>query len=403
MGACGRRLDHTTVVARLHPSSVHQPAGKMVQTGKRFKTSWRHTFWSMVGSRSCLPQGTLSRWLLAWTIVLLSWVGVRNHPSYQTLMKPTSLLPLPPSTLHRNVTHICFLNTLGTGNMFRSSVQFPYMVEWVAGCWAWLEKNGVNQVNSAAIILDRTIYQRFVISPDYPGWNRPFFHAVGIPIVILDSTHAFGQAELKRHYKNSVWTRPFGLQDWFDNNRSCSSLRQQLWNRLGLTNATTSTPTLPLPSTNSRPAEKIQIGFVERPAQRQITNSSGLAHALQQLYAQTAVVSYRIISEKIPFHEQAKWFHGQDIVLMANGAASTNLVFMRPKTHWVELYPHHRWEKLYQNLAFQCGIYGYHFYEGRQKGFIDNHKKSEVNQDLDVQISLDELKRIIDHILAKYH
>ena len=266
--------------------------------------------------------------------------------------------------------------------MFRSSVHFPFVVEWVAECWNWLENN--HKLDKGAILLDDVIYDRFLVHPNFPNWNRPFFQALGLPVV---NSHQPPNLRDK-----TIYTGKFGSQRWFSTEKSCSSMRSLLWKQFMDASNTTATS-----------SSKIHIGFVERPARRLIVNSSGLAKGLQQAYPDS-IVSYRIFTGKDSMQDQTNWYKQQDIVIAAHGAASTNAIFMRPKSHFLELFPRNFFSTLYRPLAEQCGIVYDYYYDGgpNPKEDSKNHNQQRGTlRNKNIIVNWQDLKQKVDGMMTK--
>lgn len=319
-------------------------------------------------------------WMLATTWLI--W-GVGKQREVVHLKKVQLEFPSPSID---NVTHWCYLNKAGTGNMYRSSIHIPYAVEWFAGCWSWLEAhNQTNlQTSRAAISFDRNIYKHFLVKPSFPEWNRGFFHAQQIPVLLQDEPPT---------EQPVFFTKPLGMETWFGNPHSCYSLRERLWKALNIQP----------PSTGTTPAtSRVHIGFVERPARRLIVDSDQLAQDLQQHFP-NATVSYRIIEEDITLADQASWFALQDIVIMAHGAGATNLIFMRPDTQLLELFPINFFTEMYQTLAQQCGVHHDWYYDGGanpKQDMQDHFDERGWRRNQNIHITLDQLKSRVEQMMV---
>jgi hypothetical protein len=322
-----------------------------------------------------------------WFRVLIPWLlatgwlcwGITQQRGAVQLKKVQSQFPSPSL---ENVTHWCYLNKAGTGPMYKSSIHMPYAVEWFAGCWSWLEARNQTNLQSSrpALSFDRSIYEHFLVKPSFPEWNREFFHSLNIPVLLRDEPPM---------EQPTFFSKPVGKETWFGDPRSCSSLRERLWKVLNIE---------PLGSTST----KVHIGFVERPARRLIVDSDQLAQSLQQHFP-NATVSYRIIEEDIALADQASWFAQQDIVIMAHGAGATNLIFMRPDTQLLELFPSNFFTEMYQTLAQQCGIHHDWYYDGganpkqdMQDHFIERGWRRNQN----IHITLDQLKSRVEQMIV---
>jgi hypothetical protein len=312
-------------------------------------------------------------------------------------------LGLPLAT--DSTTHYCFLDRPGTGGGFRSSIHFPFVVEWVAECWNWLENN--QKLDKGAIVLDDVIYDRFLVHPNFPNWNRPFFQALGFPVI--NSNQPPKPPPLQQQQQpllqqqqldQTIFTGKFGGRLWFSGTKSCSSMRNLLWEKLTYPSTNTTTATT---ATSSSSTTKINIGFVERPARRLIVNSSGLAKGLQQAYPDS-VVSYRIFTGKNSMQDQATWYKQQHIVIAAHGAASTNAIFMRPKSYFLELFPRNFFSTMYQPLAEQCGVVYDYYYDGGPNPVQDykkHYRKRGTLRNKDITVNWQDLKLKVDGMMAK--
>lgn len=474
-------------------------------------------------------------WLLA--TLWLVW-GIHQQRDAVQLIKVqaeflgTTNLDDTTTTSISEFSHWCYLNKALAGNMFRSAHHSPHVVEWLAGCWAWLEAHNATpaqieyqshpieiapakplqppvvddpplqlvdsslaqaepeaqqkeaqvpnennpsqpavgessqsiaqaqplhaqvqkellqqqqhipagnrtllrapssaaqepsrralrevELPSPAIALDEAMFRKFLVNPLFPHWNRPFFHALGIPILLQDDAP---------NERPVFFAKPYGKEAWFGNSHACYSLREQLWKSMGIyppplffsqrTSSANAALSLtansasgqsssleskaaltsaesnfvqdndeklpkdpspvapeevsrrlqhpPPPSSYSQQAPvKMHIGLVERPSRRLIIDSENLAEGLSKHFP-NATVSYRTVDDDMTLEDQAGWFALQDIVILAHGAGVTNVIFMRPQSQVLELFPKHYFSTTYQPLAQQCGVHHDWFYEG---------------------------------------
>jgi hypothetical protein len=330
-------------------------------------------------------------WLLA-----TSWLmyGAKQQHAVVRLKKIQLQFPSPSL---ENITHWCYLNRAGTGKMYRSSIHTPYAVEWFAGCWSWLEAhNQTNlQVARPAIAFDRGIYENFLVNPNFPEWNREFFHALQIPVLLQDDPPT---------EQPTFFTKPLGKETWFGDPRSCNSLRERLWKALNIQprSATTSRRLDSTSSTGQQDTSRVHIGFVEGPARGLIVDSDQLAQNLQQHFPNTTV-SYRTIEEDVALADQASWFAQQDIVIMAHGSGATNLIFMRPDTQLLELFPSNFFTEMYQTLAQQCGIHHDWYYDGGAnplQDMQDHFEEQGWRRNQKIHITLDQLKSRVEQMIV---
>jgi hypothetical protein len=421
--------------------AIKRGTSKMVQVERRKKgcpsmpnplvASFRSSSNSGAGSGTAAGAGTqykcigtcllLLPLLGLWTIneiLQVTTVLSSSNKKHGSVATPIHLPPVANGT-----THWCYLDKKGTGKMFRSSLHMPYAVQWVAGCWSWLERHNQTTTTTsaaAALALDETMYDRFVETPNFPSWNRPYFQAMGIPILVtnhgkeslLPETPQEEDDEHGSKPKHMVYTaEEFGGVKWFGNHHSCGTMRERLWKGLGITptsaastqpesssSASASTDTAEAsssPTTTTQSNRILKIGLVERPARRLIVNSSALSRALQDHYGPDQVhVSYQIISDEQSLVEQATWYYHQDIVLMAHGAGTTNVIFMRPGTHLLELFPHNFFFELYKPLVEECNVHHHWYYDGGDnpwQDFQDHVNQRGKNRNLDIKITWEQL------------
>jgi hypothetical protein len=352
-----------------------------------------------------------------WTINEILQVTTVLSSSSSSKTKHGSVAPIHLPPVANDTTHWCYLDKKGTGKMFRSSLHMPYAVQWVAGCWSWLEQHNQTTTTSAALALDETMYDRFVETPNFPSWNRPYFQAMGIPIFVTNHgkesllPKTLQDDEHGSNTENSVYTaEEFGGVKWFGNYHSCGTMRERLWTGLGITpmlaattkpessssaSASMDSAEASTTTTTTRSNRILKIGLVERPARRLIVNSSALSRALQDHYGPDQVqVSYQIISDEQSLVEQATWYYHQDIVLMAHGAGTTNVIFMRPGTHLLELFPHNFFFELYKPLVEECNVHHHWYYDGGDnpwQDFQDHVNQRGKNRNLDIKITWEQL------------
>ena len=482
---------------------------------------------------------------------LLQNVGILLSSSSSTKNKKingdvSSLLELPQPSLNNNGTkYWCYLDKPLTGGMYRSSLHMPYAVQWVTNCWSfWYYQNQEKQrvqesiilnttttttssttststsTSQVGIALDKVMYKRFISEPNFPNWNRPFFQALNMPILIVDKKKQEQEKQSlfrlkakktadkndkdedninKDSYRDLIYNqlvhntldvpaastkkmnampieggddgstdnanvaavsgvlvpaptsttsnnhnnlskddlvvytvKKFGSTEWFQNDYSCITMKQRLWDALHLTSEK-----LFLSNDNKEEEEEkddtiIQIGFVERPARRLIVNSTGLAKALQYEYDTNTDnkynfkvnVTYDIISdEHYTLYDQALFYYTKDIIIMAHGAGTTNVIFMRDGTQLLELFPHNFFFELYKPLVEECNVNHYWYYDydipqtvtaKKHKGHYDSHTTGDPKQDfqdhfkqrgrnrnIDIYITFEQLRDQVDIMISK--
>ena len=83
----------------------------------------------------------------------------------------------------------------------------------------------------------------------------------------------------------------------------------------------------------------LRIGLVNRLKNRKVGNMDQLEQAIRRMYPDCIVE--RATMEGMTPLEQFTWWSRQSIVILPHGAASTNLVFLKPGSAIIELFPPH--------------------------------------------------------------
>lgn len=114
----------------------------------------------------------------------------------------------------------------------------------------------------------------------------------------------------------------------------------------------------------------IRIGILNRNESRAIVNVYNLARQLKSHYKGAKVdirafdSEYELKHEEDSLQEQARWFADKDLLILAHGAAMSNVVFMRPGTAVFEMFPRYYFNDMFWQLMSQCGIYHSWYYDG---------------------------------------
>ena len=118
----------------------------------------------------------------------------------------------------------------------------------------------------------------------------------------------------------------------------------------------------------------LKIGFANRRSERRMTNVDAMRAALTAVlsgdgkpYPSAAQISMEVLDDfgDLTLAGQASWVHRQDIIILPHGAGCANLMFARPCTVVLEVYPNGRYiPGEYLQLARAVGAIGYTAYEG---------------------------------------
>jgi capsular polysaccharide biosynthesis protein len=91
---------------------------------------------------------------------------------------------------------------------------------------------------------------------------------------------------------------------------------------------------------------------------------------------------YELKHEEDTLQNQAKWFADKDLIIMAHGAAMPNVIFVRPGTAVVELFPRYYMNNMFWDLMAQCGLYHSWYYDGNM---TDRHTQQIAQTETDEQ------------------
>lgn len=233
---------------------------------------------------------------------------------------------------------------------FNTIEHFPHTLEWFADCWNWVQEQSGDAGEEAlgGFIVDELVHKK--LQKKY--WNRAFFPAMQWPVDVLGNT-----TKTTIPY-DRITTQYYKGSGWFQREGMCNSFRNRMWKNLGVT-----------PRESSKKYQR--IGIVNRNESRAITEINMLVSKLHKKYPKAQVEvrafdsEYQLQSEADTMQTQAKWFADKDLVIMAHGAAMSNVVFMRPGSSLLELYPRFYFNDMFWDLMTQCGVnHGWYYDQG---------------------------------------
>lgn len=352
----------------------------------------------------------LCPWLLA-----IAWLvyGIQQQREVLRVTKVEAMFPLPAGVME-NTTHWCYLDESGVGKLMRSAAYPSFAVEWMTGCWSWLAAHNISQgspsQNTAAIGLDRKVYHQFLVKPTYPKWNRAFFRALQLPIVLLDGPPPSERAVFFR--------KPPDKDGWFGNSQACSSLRDRLYSTLDITISTTPTTTTrklvsdagEAPAAdNTKPKNhprdfRVHVGLVHQAHYHFLDDDLEIVALDLQEHFPNTTVSVLTLDGSVTLKDQARWFSLQDIVVMPHSSLTSNILFLRPDCQILELFPSDDYfSEVFQTLAQQCGIHHDWYYDG---GGAPQQLQREVplgelrQRSIYIHITVDQLKSRVEQMMV---
>lgn len=113
-----------------------------------------------------------------------------------------------------------------------------------------------------------------------------------------------------------------------------------------------------------RPGKKFQVTIVKRKAVRRVINLNEVVDALQKNFIELNITIYDFDDLSLP--DQVAIMDNTDLFISMHGAAMAQLVFMRPGTFVIELFPYGFRKYIYQNLARSVGVY-YTYWQNSHK------------------------------------
>jgi hypothetical protein len=120
---------------------------------------------------------------------------------------------------------------------------------------------------------------------------------------------------------------------------------------------------------------------------REFINLKKIQESLAKKFASAKIRNTKL--KKMNLVEQASWWWTKDIVIAAHGAALSNVMFMRPHTAVIEIFPKGYEPGMFQALMKDVGVYGYPMLEATQKG-----KKGFKNRNVPLEPNVDEIVRL---------
>jgi hypothetical protein len=172
--------------------------------------------------------------------------------------------------------------------------------------------------------------------------------------------------------------RTFYSSGWFRRKSTCDSFRQRLWDNLNVQ-----------PVQISR--RKRRIGILNRNESRAIVNIPSLIRELNvhfhdkelDIDVRSFDSEYELKGPQDTLEAQAQWFASQDLIILAHGAALANVIFMRPGTAVLEMFPRYYYNTMFWDLMDQCGIYHEWYYDGKhsKKRYSSKQAQKETEEE----------------------
>ncbi|KAL3942865.1 MAG: hypothetical protein SGBAC_003029 [Bacillariaceae sp.] len=128
---------------------------------------------------------------------------------------------------------------------------------------------------------------------------------------------------------------------------------------------------------------------------REFTNLGKIQEALAETLPSAKIRNTKL--KKMKLVEQASWFWHSDIIIAAHGATLSNVMFMRPGTAVIEVFPTDYEPMMFQDLMDDVGVYGYPILKATPEDAKPGHK----NRDVPLAPNVDEIVRLIRKALKR--
>jgi len=235
---------------------------------------------------------------------------------------------------------------------FGTIEHFPHTLEWFADCWNYLQEESKFEGADVkgGFIIDEHVKKK--LQKKY--WNRAFFPAMKFPVMIHRN-----DTEKDEPLDYNLITTKYYEGGWFQRSDICASFRERLWRNLDV-----------YPQKHNKKARR--IGILNRNESRAIMDIGRLTKELKKHYKNAHVdvrafdSEYDLKKEEDTMQMQARWFADKDLIIMAHGAAMSNVIFMKPGSAVLELYPQYYFNDMFWELMAQCGIYHSWYYDGNR-------------------------------------
>ncbi|CAJ1953675.1 unnamed protein product [Cylindrotheca closterium] len=127
---------------------------------------------------------------------------------------------------------------------------------------------------------------------------------------------------------------------------------------------------------------------------REFINLKKIQEALAENFPHAKIRNTKL--KKMNLVEQASWWWHRDIVIAAHGATLSNVMFMRPGTAVIEIFPTKYERMMFQGLMNDVGVYGYPILNATVKG-----AKGYKNRDVPLAPNVDEIIRCVQEALQR--
>jgi hypothetical protein len=280
----------------------------------------------------------------------------------------TSLPSLPESSLNVNNPSVenawCVLDS---GNLHKQFRHFPHTLQNLAPCWSYFCKQQRQQNHNVSCGLFFNVSdQEHFNYKDIDIWARHLVRSMHCKVMISDASNITAPSQ------DDAFFRARSMP-WFDSPQDVELLQQLV---LARRKTKDSPPTFTV-------SDRLQIGIIQRYPRnkkcekvpmpkpcshyREISNLDQVEKSLQAAFPSADIQVTKLKGKDLA--EQAWWWYNQDIVVAAHGATLANVIFLRPRSAVVEIFPTDYAPGMFQSLMNNIGVFPYRIDRASSKQF----------------------------------
>lgn len=330
---------------------------------------------------------------------------VTNDVSTTTVGRKQSLPNIPPdssiatnrfpmnTTVHQDTAQTAWC-VLDNENLHKFFYHFPHALQVLSRCWSYFmmerRKYGITSCGFFFDMIKKKNFNFNKISP----WAKDLIKAMNCSRIIRKESSAPKPPSTDDYYY-LMWTRR-----WFEEVEDAAPLREAVLQRRrqGYTKIDEFTN------------RTVSIGLIQRVPRmkqcdrlpvpkncrhfREFTNLKKIQQALAKNFPSIKIKNTKL--RKMDLVEQASWWWNTDIVIAAHGATLSNVLFMRPKTAVIEVFPTGYEPRMFQQLMVDVGVYGYSIQNATPPG-VTGFK----NRDVPLEPNVNEIVSLVREVLQK--
>jgi len=298
------------------------------------------------------------------------------------------------TTIHKDTaqTAWCVLDNKNLGRLY---AHFPHTLQIMSRCWSFFmmerRKYDVKSCGLYFNVIEKKDFYYRKISP----WAKDLISAMNCTTIVRNSHEVAKPPEPDDYFHMEPTTR------WFEEVEDVAPLQEAVLQKRegGYTRLDQFTAD-----------RTLSIGLIQRfPARkecerkrlphgcghyREFINLEKIQAALAENFPSAKIRNTKL--KKMNLVEQASWWWNSDVVIAAHGATLSNVMFMRPGTAVIEVFPTDYERMMFQLLMNDVGVYGYPILNATPKDV-----KGYKNRDVPLAPNVDEIIRLVQEALQR--